>query len=217
MKKLSFIIILLSAFCYVQAQDYIYGIDFGNTKYPYNKWTHEVIDKANTCKDVGYMTEEEKKLVFLCNLVRTDGKLFAQTFYKEYCDINRIRDNEYTTSLSAEMNKIKKLPCLKPQKDLCKAAEDFAIKSGNSGKTGNKNYKSRYSKMTKMYGAIAENYTYGSAEAIKIMMIMLIDEGNPDKSNRRNLFSKQIDCTGISIKPHTKFGYNAVMNFAKTK
>jgi len=172
---------------------------------------------ANTTKDVGYLTEEEKKLIFLCNLLRLDGKLFSQTFYEQYCHIYRIRDNEHTTSLKSELNKIKKLPCLEPKKDLCNVAEDFATKSGSSGKTGNKNYKSRYSKLSKSYGSITENYTSGNAEAIKIIMTMLIDETNPSHINRKNLISKQSNCTGVSIKPHSKAGYNAVMNFAKTK
>lgn len=215
--SISLALILISVSQTGFSQEYLYGISFEHSKYPYSQWKPDVIAMANTCSNVGYMTEEEKKLVFLCNLARFNGKLFAETFYQDYFDSNRLKPNDFTTSLFADLRKSKKMPMLEPQKDLCNVAEEYAVKMGRSGKTGNKSYKSRYAKLNKLYGGIAENYVSGNSEAIKIVFDMLIDNNSPSKSNRRNILNKKVNATGLSIQPHSKHQYNTVMGFAVKK
>ena len=36
--------------------------------YPFSKWDKATKEKANSAKDVDYMTFEEKEVIYLCNL-----------------------------------------------------------------------------------------------------------------------------------------------------
>lgn len=199
------------------AQDDYYGIDFSNNKYPYGKWKPEVLKEANSCAEAGFMTEEEKKAVFLVNLARLDGKLFAQTFWQDYYDSRRMKPSESVTSLIKDLDKTRNLPVLSPEKDLYRVTEDFAVKNGRSGKTENKGYKARYAKIAKMYSGIVENYHLGNSEAIHIVMDMLLDDANASKTNRKNLLSKKYNAVGFSIREHNKQKYNTVMGLATRK
>lgn len=40
------------------------------------QWTSEQLAQANTARDASYLSEQEKQVVFLCNLARMDGALF---------------------------------------------------------------------------------------------------------------------------------------------
>ncbi|NLA23913.1 MAG: CAP domain-containing protein [Bacteroidales bacterium] len=198
----------------LSGQSDFYGINFQNEKYSFKDWNLKTLTAANTCADVGYMTEEEKKVVFLINLLRADSRLFATTFMLEFLESQRYKPSEELNMLTKQLKKNRKLPMLHPDKDLYRVSEDFANKNGRSGKVGNKGYKARYAKIKKQYSYILENYHYGHSEAIYIVMQMLLDENDAQKQNRKNLLNKKINSIGISIRPHSKYNFNTVAGLA---
>ena len=53
---------------------------------PWDQWDAEVIDQLYTSRDLPYMSEEEQKVILFMNMARYDGKLFAETFLKNYVE-----------------------------------------------------------------------------------------------------------------------------------
>jgi hypothetical protein len=45
-------------------------------------WTGEELAMANTAKDVDYLSDEEKKIIFYMNLARMDGTRFFNTYFQ---------------------------------------------------------------------------------------------------------------------------------------
>ena len=48
------------------------------------RWDADVFNRANTAKDVSYLSDDEKSVICLCNLARLNGKLFANTYLRDY-------------------------------------------------------------------------------------------------------------------------------------
>lgn len=176
-------------------------------------WDSTTIARANTAADADYMTSEEKLVILITNLVRTDGLLFSQTFLNTYLEGEE--KNKYSKSLYRDLKPVKNLPLLYPEKDLYKVAEGHAIKTGKSGQLGHQGFDTRFKPLMKKYNAVAENCAYGYDKAIDIAIQLLIDKDVKDLGHRVNMLSKEYNSIGVSIQPHKSYRYNCVMDFGK--
>lgn len=177
------------------------------------KWGQEVLARANTAKDVTYLSEEEKDLIFLTNLARLDGELFSETILDNY--LKDKKSNRYTRSLYRDLKKIKDLPLLQPEKELYDAAYEHAETSGKRGTTGHQRFGKRYDPLMKEYNEIGENLAYGYRSAPDILIQLLIDEGIPDLGHRKNLLNPNFNAIGVAIESHKEYRFNCVMSFGK--
>ena len=64
-----------------------------------SQWDEAMFNKCNTANEIGYLSLEEKSVIFYLNLVRVNPKLFAQTYLKNYLDTAPINQTEYLKSL----------------------------------------------------------------------------------------------------------------------
>jgi len=184
-------------------------------------WTPQQLEMANTAKDANYLSEEEKKVVFLSNLSRLDGALFAKTYLQAYVEGKlKGKESHYVRTLSAELQKVKGLPMLKPHEKLFKAATYHARDMGTKGLMGHNSsdgidFFTRIRSFMNPSGnfSFAENCAYGFSSAQDIVLQLLIDEGIPDLGHRKNLLSAKFDLVGVSIQPHKKYQYNCVQDF----
>lgn len=177
------------------------------------KWNKEVLTEANTAKDVNYLDEEEKELIFLTNLARLNGELFSETILDIY--LKDKKSSRYTRSLYRDLKKVKNLPPLDPEEDLYKAALEHAETSGKRGTTGHQRFGKRYDPLMKNYNEIGENLAYGYRSAPDILIQLLIDEGIPDLGHRKNLLNPNFNSIGVAIESHKKYRFNCVMSFGK--
>lgn len=182
-------------------------------EYKFAEWDQATLDKANTAKNADYLTEVEKEVIMLCNLARMNGRLFADTYLKQYLEEGIVEKSQYTGSLIADLRKTKKLNPLVPQKDLFECAKAHAIESGKKGTIGHQNFSKRFKTHAPKYVETGENCDYGSNEAIDIVMSLLIDEDVPDKGHRKNILDPKFKSVGVSIQPHKKEEWNCVMDF----
>lgn len=180
------------------------------------EWDSLTIAKANTAIDADYLSEEEKKVIFLTNMARTNGPLFAETYLTAFLELSGSKPNQYTKSLINDLQEVKDLPMLIPETDLYKAARGHALQSGRTGHTGHKGFKSRYKPLMQKYMAVGENCYYGSQSAMEIVIKLMIDEGIKDLGHRKNMFDRGYNSIGVSIKPHKVYQYNCVMSFGRT-
>ena len=181
-------------------------------KYPYHLWNEEVIAAANTAKDANYMSEEEKNVIWLTNLARFDGALFAKTFLKDYIETNQLKYSANVKSLFKDLKKLPSIAFLKPDKRIYELAKKHAIWSGKKGKTGHARFNERAKKSG--HSKFAENCQYGYLTGIDILINLLIDEGVPSLGHRKNILNQKMFFTAVSIQPHKIYGYNCVIDYA---
>lgn len=177
-------------------------------------FSQELQDKANTAKDVSYLTDEEKKVIFLCNLARLDGKKFADALFDDLRDSK----NSYEKSLVETLDTTKNLPMLKPNEQLCKAAAFHAEDIGANGlvQHNSSDGTPTFTRIAKYYKgtAMGENISSGYKEAIFIMCQLLIDDGVPSLGHRKNILSRLYTKIGTAIRPHKKYDYCCVQDFS---
>ncbi len=181
------------------------------TEETWKKWDEEILASAHTALFSDFLSAEEKKLIWLSNLARTDGKKFTETFLSDY--LKNKKETRYVRSLRKDLEKINGLPLFYPEEDLYRIALDHAITSGKKGTTGHQGFERRYSPILGKYREVAENCAYGFDSAADILIELLIDEGIPDLGHRKNLLHPTHNSIGVSIQPHKRFKNNCVMSF----
>lgn len=99
------------------------------------------------------------------------------------------------------------------------AAEDHATDLGQSGTTGHEGSDGstltarleRYGQWKKKAG---ENLSYGHADAERIIIQLLIDDGVADRGHREVTMSSDFTVCGVSIGPHKIYGTMCTLDFA---
>ena len=196
-------LLVLSPFLTLHSQDI----------YKFKGWNDSIVMQAHTGMDSDFLTKDEKKIILLQNLARLDGPRFAETFLKEYIILKDLKSNKYIRSLYQDLQRVKDLPMLIPEKDLYNAARGHATKSGVKGIEGHKGFKARYSPLMENYMEVGENIYYGDYTPEEIVLQLLIDKGIEDLGHRRNILNPRFNAIGLSIKPHKEYKYNCVMSF----
>ena len=105
---------------------------------PFETWNSSDLRMANSAKDLKELSFQEKKVIFYINLARIDGKLFVETYLKDYMDDVKIPKNKYYKSLVKMLSEQPKLPILLPDEDLYKEAIKHAKEMGRLGKKGHR-------------------------------------------------------------------------------
>ncbi len=175
-------------------------------------WDDSVIARANTAIDSDFLNEDEKRVVLFANLARADGQRFAETILSHYLFLKDMKSNDYIRSLVRDLQNIKDLPMLSPEKELYNIARDHAVASGKKGYEGHRAFNKRYSPVMKNYMEVGENIYYGRYTPEEIVLQLLIDEGIEDLGHRRNLLNPRFNSIGVAIKPHKTYEYNCVMS-----
>ena len=204
LKKIYFIFLILSPGFSLLAQKYV-------DEKVWNRWDSVTIAKSNTAVKADYLTAEEKLVILITNLARTNGALFSETFLSTYMEGEQ--NNKYTRSLFRELKNIKDLQPLYPEKDLFEAAKGHAIKSGKNGQVGHQGFDARFKPLMKKYNSVGENCAYGYDIAIDIVLQLLIDKDVPDLGHRINMLDSKFNSVGVSIQPHKGYRYNCVIDF----
>ncbi len=191
-------------------------LSFVSFKPQVNLWDDTTIGHCNTAKDIGYLTAEEKAVIFYLNLVRVNPKLFARTYLKNYLDTAPIKKSAYMESLIKELESMVPIEVVEPQYDLYEVAKKHATEMGMQGKTGHislsgESYEKRAIDLSNRYVKAMENCQYGYNDALSIVIDLLIDEDIPDLSHRKSLLNKEVKFIGASIKKHKVYRYNCVI------
>src|SRR5687767_6396365 len=111
---------------------------------PYTKWDAKDLDKANTGKSTSYLSDEERRVITLCNLARINPKLFAETVLEHYIDSVNYKGSTYLNNLKKTLLSMKAVPALVVTEDVFNIAKDHAEEMGKTGKKGHENFDKRY-------------------------------------------------------------------------
>lgn len=185
---------------------------------PFTSWKSSDLAKANTARTIEGMSFQEKKVIFYINLVRMNGKLFVETYLKDYMDDVKIPKNKYYRSLLKTLKEQEKLPPLLPQEDLIKEAQKHAKEMGKTGKKGHrsansKSFDERMKKYKKKYSKLKESNQYGYPDALSIVIDLLIDDDKESLIHRKTLLNKDLKFLGVGIRAHKKYQINTSLLF----
>ena len=184
------------------------------------QWTSEQLARANTARNASYLSEQEKQVIFLCNLARMDGALFAATYLAQHTPNDP--SNWYIASLYRDLQSVKGRQPLYPDKRLYATAAYHAADMGRSGRTGHTSSDGT-DFADRVYGSlgektyIAENCSYGynNDQAINIVVQLLVDANVPSLGHRKNILHPALSAIGVAVAPHAIYEYMCVMDFAK--
>jgi uncharacterized protein YkwD len=164
-----------------------------------------------------YMSENEKYVVALCNLVRFDPRGFLRdVILSADLDTNQSDIKNLMSELKVRKSVFPLMPAFSLYKSSFIHAKDmgFSGLEGHTGSNGQK-FEERVRQFFPSSAFIAENYYQGSGEPVDIVMSFLLEKGEQGKAYRNNLLSEDIHYIGISIQPHRSRCTNAVLDFAR--
>lgn len=183
------------------SKDRLYKVALENPVVDYTGWNDPKYLAANSAQDEDYLTDEEKKVFFYLNLVRLNPKLFADT----YLGYLKNSTDYYESSLYQELQRIKPLQVIKPNRRLFESARCHAIESGERGFVGHERFKCEEYFM-------GECIHYGQSDALQIVTSLLIDKSVISMGHRKICLGYFTEM-GVSIQPHKSYGQNSVLDF----
>ena len=167
----------------------------------FSVWNKPKYLAANTARDEDYLTYEEKKVFYYLNLMRMNPGLFAAT----YLHALKGSKNYYESTLLRDLKRLSPKPILVPDLKLFESAKCHAVESGRTGYVGHNRKKcAEY--------FVGECCHYGDAEALDIVIYLLIDKG-VESLGHRQICMMDFNRLGVSIQPHKSFNVNAVLDF----
>lgn len=176
------------------------------------EWNDAKYLPCNTAATARYLTEEEKKTIYILNMARMNPVLFANTVIKQYPDKGMAtvkRSSSYYKSLLNTMLLLKPMKLLYPDSLCYRSALCHAL---TTGKKGTVTHDRSTNECRKQQYFSAECCHYGYNSAIDILLSLLIDEGVASLGHREiclGVYNK----LGVSIQPHLNYNYTAVLDF----
>ncbi len=177
------------------------------------KWNDSKYSKCNTADNVAYMSNTEKNIIYIINLIRTNPSLFVKTVLKKYPAVSGKHyladDTYYFQSLINTLNALEPLQLLYPDNNCYSSAKCHAFSSGITGYVGH-DRRNKDCKAKRYFNG--ECCDYGNKEPLEIVLSLLIDEGVPSLGHRGIILSNYSKI-GVSVQPHRKYGTNTVLDF----
>jgi uncharacterized protein YkwD len=174
-------------------------------------WNNQDYIQCNTAKEASYLSESEKEVIYILNLVRKNPALFAETVLKNYPDeINKpqLKKSNYFKSLMATLQQLSELKMLEPDLIAYGSAHCHATSSGKTGYVGHERQTKECEKVKNFMG---ECCSYGAQSPLNTVINLLIDEGVSSLGHRKILLGNY-SAIGVSIKPHKEYKVNTVID-----
>ena len=102
---------------------------------------------------------------------------------------------------------------------LGEAASDQARGQGESGGFGHasadgSSFDARIGRRVGWRGAVAEDISYGEANAVAVVRQLIVDDGVADRGHRTNIFDPALAFAGVGCGPHRVYDSLCVIDFA---
>ena len=176
------------------------------------EWEKLDYNNCNTAKDIKYLSNTERDVIWILNMVRQNPVLFLNSVLlntkSEFFKPPKARSSYYNSL-------VEDLKILTPNQtpffsdsNLFVTAKCHAFESGKIGYVGHDRKKNTC--VQDFYG---ECCYYGMDDPFNIVISLLIDENVRSLGHRKIMLSKEYTLIGVSLKPHTKYGTNTVLDF----
>jgi hypothetical protein len=177
------------------------------------EWKHAKYAACNTARNVKYLSPTEKEIIYVLNLIRLYPQQFNKTVvakWPTHTDEAYLATNNYYTSLVTLLDKMQPVGILNADSLSWISAKCHAISSGQKGYVGHERQTEPCEKQSKFWGECCH---YGHNTALEIVMDLLIDKDVPSLGHRSICLSNSYKAVGVSLKPHTIYRYNTVLDF----
>ena len=172
-------------------------------------WTTAQIERANTAKNIEYLTTTEKECILYINLCRLYPKDFLKYEVVNYFGTEKygdyVKNSSYRQSLMNLLNYMQPIEPLYFDNEAYKNAKCFAIEQGKAGTTG-------HTRINCKDGNYAECCAYGMDTGKDIVLQLLIDHDVPSLGHRINCLNKAYTKIGVSVQNHAKWDTCAVID-----
>jgi uncharacterized protein YkwD len=172
-------------------------------------WTTAQIEKANTAKNIEYLTTTEKECILYINLCRLYPKEFLKYEVVNYYGTEKygdyVKNSSYRQSLMNLLNYMQPIEPLYFDNEAYKNAKCFAIEQGKAGTTG-------HTRIACKDGNYAECCSYGMDTGKDIVLQLLIDHDVPSLGHRINCLNKAYTKVGVSVQKHINTDTCAVID-----
>ena len=177
------------------------------------EWNKPEYLLCNTASKVTYMSEKEKTVIYVINLVRAYPVLFAKTVLAQYPALSGkdelTKDQYYYQSLLTTLLTMDTLPLLTDNEKCYQSAACHAMLSGKTGYIGHNRNSAECENKKYFFGECCD---YGNDDPVEIILSLLIDKDVPSLGHRKILLGKY-NSAGVSIQPHKTYRFNAVLDF----
>lgn len=178
-----------------------------------SEWNQPQYRLCNTASKANYMSEKEKTVIYVLNLVRTYPALFAKTVIAQYPSLSGYnelaKDQFYYQSLLTTLQQMAPLPMMTDNEKCYQSALCHALLSGKTGYIGHNRNSEECEKKKYFYGECCD---YGSNDPVEIIITLLIDKDIASLGHRKILLGKYTSA-GVSIQPHSSYRFNTVLDF----
>jgi uncharacterized protein YkwD len=173
-------------------------------------WTAEELAAANTAVEVGQLNAQEKEVILYVNLARMYPRKFAELEVKNYLgpggNWQYLKTSEYKVSLLAHLRRMKPVAPVYFDASMYALAKCFAREMGERGYAG-------HHRRDCTDGFYGECCSYGHDKGKDITLQLLIDHNVPSLGHREICLSESYKGIGVSIAPHKKYEFGAVLDF----
>lgn len=174
-------------------------------------WSDPKYKICNTADNSDFLTNDEKNIIWVLNMVRMNPKLFLNTVLlnpnSELYTSEKNR-NHYFKSLITCLQQFKSInEVMYPDRNAYLSAFCHAKTSGEAGYVG---HQRRGDCEKDFYGECCQ---YGYSDPVLIVLALLIDDGVPSLGHRNICLSESYTMLGVSIQPHSSYRVNAVLDF----
>jgi len=172
-------------------------------------WSTEQLNKANTAKDISYLTEAERDAIMYINLARLYPKEFAKYEVANYFGTEKygdyLKDSEFRKSLLETLNSMDPVNPLSFDQKCYESAKCFAKEKSVTGERG-------HTRNTCEKSGYAECISYGMESGKDIAMQWLIDHQVESLGHRNICLNSKYTTIGIGVESFPKWDYCAVAN-----
>ncbi|MFL6526916.1 MAG: CAP domain-containing protein [Chthoniobacterales bacterium] len=128
----------------------------------------------------------------------------------------RIRTHEGTRAVDEAIRFLRHSQPLGPlvmSSGMSRAAADHCAEQAGGG-FGHGNPAARLARHGTCAGGWAENISYGKSSARDVVLALIVDDGQPARKHRQNIFNPTYSCAGAAFGSHAKFGSMCTIEFA---
>ncbi len=177
-------------------------------------------EKLNTAAGANYLSDTEKNVVLVHNLIRHDPVKYADLYvaeHKKFYSGKELRHPgvEYiilthegvlpAEELYSELQSTEPLPLFYVSEKLSAAASshaEYQSRTGETGHGGQGGLQARIEREGEWKYTIGENITYGRWSGHSAVLGLMVDDGVPGRGHRINILNEDFRVLGVASESH---------------